>query len=145
MESLTAVDALAFLRQHFGQRLDYDYDTGKRAMMHGLNAHFRVSLHDARAIIDALEQANDLRFVQEETYEQATGEDTPPDEPYRVTNPPGLPSGEGNDPEDIDLEPLGVLQGLVSGQILETHAESVQAQAMEADFAGGYWDIGHPV
>src|SRR5690349_13471302 len=25
-----------------------------------LNAHFRVSLHDARAIVDALEQANDL-------------------------------------------------------------------------------------
>ncbi|HEX6291872.1 MAG TPA: hypothetical protein VFZ66_21990 [Herpetosiphonaceae bacterium] len=55
-------EAAAVLQDHFGARLEADYDDGRHEMVDALRQHFRISAREARRLVDELEHARTIRW-----------------------------------------------------------------------------------
>ncbi|MGH8248884.1 MAG: hypothetical protein ACREUU_20950 [Gammaproteobacteria bacterium] len=89
-------DAVRALQNRFGPRLAGGQDEGRRLMAEALEEHFRVLRGEAKDLVQALEDAHTIRWVDERgglaTVPHAA---TPFAESLGAESPGGLPSSAG--------------------------------------------------
>ncbi len=62
--NIGATEAMQVLRDQFGQKLEAGSAEGRQMMADALADHFNISKDEARRLIDGLEQAHSIRWVE---------------------------------------------------------------------------------
>lgn len=67
MAAISTTEAASALADHFGAQLASDRDEGRRLMEDALRRRFGIASRDARQLVEVLEHAGTIRWVEQRT------------------------------------------------------------------------------
>ena len=67
MAAIGTTEAATALADHFGAQLEAGRAEGRRLMADALHQHFGIAIREARRLVDVLEHAGTIRWIEQRT------------------------------------------------------------------------------